>query len=55
MRLQIINDTKGNTTGIYISIEEWEKLKKKYKDLESMEYIELIHILMCWEDCLPFP
>jgi hypothetical protein len=40
MSLQIINDTQGNTTGIYIPIEEWKKLKKKYKDLASMEYIE---------------
>lgn len=40
MSLQIINDSKGNTTGIYIPIKEWKKLKKKHKELESLEYVE---------------
>lgn len=37
MELQIINDDQGNTTGVYIPIKNWKKLKKKYKDLESLE------------------
>jgi hypothetical protein len=40
MELQIINDDRGNTTGVYIPIENWKKLKRKYKDLESLEYNE---------------
>lgn len=40
MKLQIIQDSKGNTTGIYIPITEWKELKKQYKDLELLEYEE---------------
>jgi hypothetical protein len=40
MELQIINDDQGNTTGVYIPIKNWRKLKRKYKDLESLEYRE---------------
>lgn len=40
MGLQIIQDDKGNATGIYIPITEWTQLKKQYKDLEMLEYEE---------------
>jgi hypothetical protein len=40
MRLQIIQDGRGKTTGVYIPIHEWKELKKKYKDLEVLEYEE---------------
>ncbi|HOG57335.1 MAG TPA: hypothetical protein PK727_08400 [Bacteroidales bacterium] len=40
MRLQIIQDSKGNATGVYIPINEWKELKKQYKDLEALEYEE---------------
>ncbi len=40
MRLQIIHDSKGNATGVYIPISEWEELKKQYKDLKTLEFIE---------------
>jgi hypothetical protein len=40
MRLQIIQDSKGKATGVYIPIREWKELKKQYKDLESLEYEE---------------
>lgn len=40
MRLQIIQDGRGNTTGVYIPINEWKELKKQYKDLEVLEYEE---------------
>lgn len=40
MRLQIIQDSKGNATGIYIPINEWKELKKQYRDLEALEYGE---------------
>lgn len=38
MRLQLIQDDKGKTTGVYIPINEWIELKKQYKDLEELEY-----------------
>lgn len=40
MRLQIIQDSKGEATGVYIPINEWKELKKQYKDLEALEYEE---------------
>ena len=40
MGLQIIQDDKGNATGIYIPITEWAELKKQHKDLEMLEYEE---------------
>ncbi len=40
MKLQIIQDSKGKATGVYIPINEWNALKKQYKELESLEYQE---------------
>ena len=40
MKLQIIQDTLGKTTGIYIPINDWMALKKKFKGLEEIEYKE---------------
>lgn len=40
MGLQIIQDSKGKTTGVYIPINEWKELKKQYRDLEALEYEE---------------
>lgn len=40
MRLQIIQDSKGKATGVYIPISEWKELKKQYKELEALEYEE---------------
>jgi hypothetical protein len=40
MRLQIIQDSNGKATGVYIPISEWRELKKQYKDLEALEYEE---------------
>jgi hypothetical protein len=37
MSLQYISDNKGQTTGVFIPIQEWNKMKEKYKDLESNE------------------
>ena len=37
MNLQFIHDNKGNTTGVYISIEEWQNLKSKYSELQKEE------------------
>ncbi|WP_221390405.1 hypothetical protein [Dyadobacter sp. NIV53] len=38
MRLQVIQDGKGKATGVFIPINEWDQLKKKYKDLAILEY-----------------
>ncbi len=37
MALQFIQDNKGNTTGVFIPIEEWQDLKTKYTDLQKEE------------------
>ena len=37
MNLQYISDSKGQTTGVFIPINEWNDLKKKYKDIEQEE------------------
>ena len=38
MGLQIIQDGKGKASGVYIPMSDWKKLKKKHKDLETLEY-----------------
>jgi hypothetical protein len=40
MRLQLIEDSKGKATGVFIPINDWENLKKQYKTLEELEYEE---------------
>ena len=35
MSLQYISDNKGQTTGVFIPIEEWNNLKNKYKGIEE--------------------
>jgi phosphorylcholine metabolism protein LicD len=37
MNLQYISDSKGQTTGVFIPINEWNDLKSKYKDIEGEE------------------
>jgi hypothetical protein len=37
MSLQFIHDNQGNTTGVYISIEQWQSLKERYADLLKLE------------------
>ncbi len=37
MHLQYISDSKGKTTGVFIPIKEWNKLKEKYKGIEQEE------------------
>lgn len=48
MNLQFIHDTKGNTTGVFIPIEEWQMLKEKYADLQIDE-IENNSELSSWQ------
>jgi hypothetical protein len=37
MNLQYISDNKGETTGVYIPIQEWNELKSKFKGIEQEE------------------
>jgi len=37
MSLQFIADSTGKTTGVYIPIKDWDKLKNKYKGIEQGE------------------
>jgi len=37
MSLQFIHDNLGNTTGVFIPIEDWQLLKIKYTDLQKEE------------------
>ena len=35
MNLQYISDSKGQITGVFIPINEWNDLKRKYKNIEK--------------------
>jgi len=48
MTLQFIHDNKGNTTGVFISIEEWQFLKAKYTDLQKEEAENVVE-LAAWQ------
>ncbi len=37
MRVQVIQDSKGKATGVFIPINEWDKLKKQYEELANLE------------------
>ncbi|CAN5274234.1 hypothetical protein BH09BAC6_BH09BAC6_09000 [soil metagenome] len=37
MNLQFISDSKGETTGVFIPINEWNELKSKFKGIEQEE------------------
>ena len=40
MGLQLIQNSQGKAIGVFIPINEWKELKKKYKDLEELETLE---------------
>ena len=48
MTLQFIHDNKGNTTGVFIPIEEWQTLKTKYSDLQKEEAQNVVE-LATWQ------
>jgi hypothetical protein len=48
MTLQFIHDNRGNTTGVFIPIEEWQLLKTKYTDLQKEEAENLVE-LASWQ------
>lgn len=37
MRPQIIQDQNGKTTGVFITIEDWENIKRKYPNIEKAD------------------
>ena len=38
MNLQYITDDKGETTGVYIPIQEWDSIKSKYQNIEQESF-----------------
>jgi hypothetical protein len=48
MTLQFIHDNKGNTTGVFIPIDEWQSLKTKYSELQKEE-AETVLELATWQ------
>jgi hypothetical protein len=48
MLLQFIHDIKGNTTGVFIPIEDWQNLKTQYVELE-IEEIKSQSELLPWQ------
>lgn len=37
MSVQFLSDQSGKTTGVFIPIEQWNKLKDKFSEIEDME------------------
>ena len=37
MSLQFISDSTGETTGVFIPIDEWNEMKSKFKGIENEE------------------
>jgi hypothetical protein len=52
MTLQFIHDNRGNTTGVFIPIEEWQDLKIKYSDLQNEEAQNSIELTSWQKDIL---
>ena len=44
MKLQLIQDSKGKNTGVFIPIEDWTKIKNQYPDIENSD-----SDLLSWE------
>lgn len=52
MTLQFIHDHKGNTTGVFIPIEDWQDLKEKYTDLQKEESQNITELASRQKDIL---
>lgn len=39
MRTQVIQDHNGTPTGVFIPIKDWEKMKKKYPDIDDSKEV----------------
>jgi hypothetical protein len=44
MAMQFIHDKNGNTTGVFIPIEEWQSVKEKYTDLQKKEAENMVEL-----------
>ena len=38
MRTQVIQDYNGLPTGVFISIQDWENIKKQYPNIEQVDF-----------------
>lgn len=38
MKLQVIQDAKGNHAGVFIPIEDWNRIKSQYPDIEHTDF-----------------
>lgn len=36
MKLQVLHDSDGNNSGVYIPAQEWNLIKKQYPDIEEI-------------------
>jgi hypothetical protein len=36
MKLQVLHDSEGNNSGVFIPAEEWNLIKKQYPDIEEI-------------------
>lgn len=45
MTLQFIHDNRGNTTGVFIPIEDWQALKTKYIELQKEETENVVELV----------
>ncbi len=36
MKLQVLHDSNGNNSGVYISPQEWTLIKQQYPDIEEI-------------------
>lgn len=45
MSLQILKDNNGKDSGVFIPIQDWKKLKKKYRGLDEIETNQAIEDL----------
>ncbi len=48
MSLQFIRDNEGNTTGVFIPIGDWQRLKAKYTELQIQE-VQANEALAAWQ------
>ena len=40
MSIQFIHNGNGKEAGVFIPIKEWKRLKKQYRGLETLEYVD---------------
>jgi hypothetical protein len=36
MKVQILQDNKGNETGVFVPIEDWNLIKREYPEVETL-------------------